>query len=136
MKKRQLLAAFWLLGFLLAAAPLPVRASDSEQLMTALKAMPAQADKFRSLMSNLNASQFHLVNASSIIAGDQAYQSSLKKDASQISDLRDTLSHTTVTGSDGVVVPLRKILSTKNITIEQVIGVYVGSDGQITLYYQ
>lgn len=112
----------------------PVRASDSTQLAMALKSMPAQADKFRSMMSNLNASQFHLVNAASI--ENSEYKSAIKKNASQLSDLRETLAHTTLTGDDGVVVSLRKVLQQKNITIDQVIGVYVGADGQITLFYQ
>jgi hypothetical protein len=130
MKRRHLAIVLPLLALLCVAAP-PARASDSSQLVTALKAMPAQADKFRSMMSDLNASQFHLVNAAGMASAGE-----LKKNASQISDLRDTLSHTTVTGADGVVVPLRKVLSGKNVSIDQVIGIFVGSDGQITLYYQ
>lgn len=133
MKKRHLAIVLPLLA-LLAAAAIPARASDSTQLMTALKAMPAQADKFRTMMSNLNASQFHLVNCANIM--DSGDKSSLKKDAAVLADLRDTLSHTTVTGADGVVEPLKKVLQTKSVTIDQVIGVFVGADGQITLYYQ
>ncbi len=133
MERRHLAIALSTLAFLLFAV-LSAHASDSGALLTALKAMPAQADKFRSMMSDLNAAQFHVVNAASIMSSGDA--AALKKDGSQISDLRDTLSHTTVTGTDGVVVPLRKILLTKNVTIDQVIGIYVGSDGQITLFYQ
>lgn len=134
MKRRHLAIVLSLLA-LLGAAALPARASDSTQLMTALKAMPAQADKFRSMMSDLNASQFHLVNAASI-SESADMKSSLKKNASALSDLRDTLAHTTVTGADGVVVSLKKVLLGKNVTIDQVIGIFVGSDGQITLFYQ
>jgi len=134
MKRRHIAIVLPLFALLWAVA-LPARASDSSQLMTALKAMPAQADKFRSMMSDLNASQFHLVNAAGLT--DSAdIRTSLKKDASQLSDLRETLSHTTVTGADGVVVPLRKVLLTKNVSIDQVIGIMVGTDGQITLFYQ
>lgn len=134
--ERRLLTYFLLVAMLLTAAG-TARASDSAQLMTAMKAMPAQADKFRSLMSNLNASQFHMVNAASVVGADDAqFKASMKKNTSQIADLRDTLTHTTVTGSDGVVVPLSKVLLGKNITINQVIGVYVAGDGQITLFYQ
>jgi hypothetical protein len=90
------------------------------------------------MMSNLNASQFHVVNVRNVLSsGDEAaFKASIKKNAGDISDLRDTLTHTTVTGDDGVVVPLRKVLLSKNITIDQVVGVYVGGDGQITLFYQ
>lgn len=130
----------WHLAFLvtplvlLGTVPLPARAGDSTNLTTALKAMPAQSDKFRSMMSNLNASQFHLVNATGILSAD--FKTSLKKDASDIADLRDTLTHTTVTGADGVIEPLKKVLMSKNVTIDQVIGIFVGGDGQITLFYQ
>jgi hypothetical protein len=114
------------------------RGADSGQLMVAMKSMPAQADKFRSMMADLNASQFKLVSVQSAIAsGDEALlRSSLKKNASGIADLRDTLNHTTVTGSDGVVVPLKKVLMAKNVSIDQIVGVYVGGDGSITLFYQ
>lgn len=137
MKRRHLAIIVSLLA-LFAASATPVKASDSTQLLTALKAMPAQADKFRAMMSNLNASQFHLVNASGVMdsADGSAYKLSLKKDASALADLRDTLSHTTVTGMDGVITPLRKVLQNKSVTIDQVIGVFVGGDGQITLFYQ
>lgn len=133
MKSRHLAFLVSLLAVLYAAAA-PARASDSTNLVTALKAMPAQADKFRSMMSNLNASQFHVVNAGDMMSAE--FKTSLKKDSSDIADLRDTLTHTTVTGADGVVVPLRKILTAKNVSIDQVIGIYVGGDGQITLFYQ
>ena len=100
-----------------------------------MKNVSTQADKLRSMMSNLNASQFHLVNARNVLSSsdETAYQSSMKKNAADISDLRDTLTHTTVTGDDGVVVPLRKVLLGKNISVNQIIGVYVENDGQITL---
>ncbi len=136
MKIRHLAVVLSMLA-LFASFIAPAKASDSTQLLAALKAMPAQADKFRTMMSNLNASQFHLVNASSVMdAGDATYKTSLKKDAATLADLRETLSHTTVTGADGVIEPLRKVLQTKSVTIDQVIGVYVGGDNQITLFYQ
>jgi hypothetical protein len=140
MAKRHVAAAFPVIILVLASAFVTpaYAAGDSSELMTAVKNVSAQADKFRSMMSNLNASQFHVVNVASVMnPGDQSsYQSSLKKNASEISDLRDTLTHTTVTGDDGVVVPLRKVLVTKNVTIDQVIGVFVANDGQITLFYR
>jgi hypothetical protein len=133
----------WLFSLLLLALALslPARvfaAGSSGELIAAVKNVSSQADKLRSMMSNLNASQFHVVNVRNVLtSGDEAaFKTSMKKNASDISDLRDTLTHTTVTGDDGVVVPLRKVLLSKNITIDQVVGVYVGGDGQITLFYQ
>lgn len=113
-------------------------ASGTSDVVAAVNNVSGESDKFRSMMSNINASQIHVVNAQSVVsAGDgAAYKKALKKNASTIADLRDTLSHTTVTGSDGVLITLRKLLLRKNIAIEQVIGVYVGDDGQITLFYQ
>jgi hypothetical protein len=140
MAKRHVAAAFSVLLLTLAGVlpTLSYAAGDASELMTAVKNVASQADKFRALMANLNANQFRVVNVQSVIgAGDQAsYKASLKKNAADISDLRDTLTHTTVTGTDGVVVPLRKVLLGKNVSIEQVVGVYVGGDGQITLFYQ
>jgi hypothetical protein len=133
----------WLFSLLLLALALalPARifaAGASGELIAAVKNVSSQADKLRSMMSNLNASQFHVVNVRNVLSSsdEAAFKSSVKKNASDISDLRDTLTHTTVTGDDGVVVPLRKVLLGKNITIDQVVGVYVGGDGQITLFYQ
>jgi len=65
-----------------------------------------------------------------------AYKAALRKNASDISDLRDTLNHTTVTGTDGVLVTLPRLLKRQNIAIDQIIGVYVGAGGDITLFYQ
>lgn len=136
MMRRQLLALLALLCFV--PAPAVLAANPPSQLMVAMRTMPAQADKFRSMMSNLNASQFHLVPVQSAMSGgEQArFEASLKKNATGITDLRQTLSHTTVTGSDGVVVPLTKILLAKNVTVDQIVGVYVGADNSITLFYQ
>lgn len=137
--RNQLVAAAFsvLLGLSITAVPAGAEAS-SGQLIAAVKNVSTQADKLRSMMSNLNASQFHLVNARNVLSSsdETAYRSSMKKNAADISDLRDTLTHTTVTGDDGVVVPLRKVLLGKNISVNQIIGVYVESDGQITLFYQ
>jgi hypothetical protein len=136
MVRRHLAAALTLLCFF--TFPAITYGADSGQLMVAMKSMPAQADKFRSMMADLNASQFKLVSVQSVAAsGDEALlKSSLKKNASGIADLRDTLNHTTVTGTDGVVVPLKKVLMAKNVSIDQIVGVYVGGDGSITLFYQ
>ena len=137
---RHVAAAFSVvfLAFAIAAPICASAAGGSGELIAAVKNVSTQSDKLRSMMSNLNANQFHLVNVRNVLsAGDEAaFKASLKKSAGDISDLRDTLTHTTVTGDDGVVVPLRKVLLGKNVAIDQVIGVYVGSDGQITLYYQ
>jgi hypothetical protein len=108
----------------------PALAAGSADLAAAVKNMPAQSDKFRSMMSNLSVTQFHFVN----VAGE-VDSATLHKNASAIADLRDTLAHATLVDNEGVVVPLRKVLQSKNLTIDQIVGVYVGG-GQITLFYQ
>jgi hypothetical protein len=136
---RRPVAVFSTLLLALALAPGPLYAAGgSGEVIAAVRNVSSQADKLRGMMSNLSASQFHLVNVKTVLSsGDEAaFKTSLKKNATDISDLRDTLTHTTVTGDDGVVVPLRKVLLTKNVVIDQVVGVYVGGDGQITLFYQ
>jgi len=108
----------------------PVLAAGSADLAAAFKNMPAQSDKFRSMMSNLSVTQFHFVN----VAGE-VDSATLHKNASAIADLRDTLGHATLVDNEGIVVSLRKVLQSKNLTIDQIVGVYVGG-GQITLFYQ
>jgi hypothetical protein len=108
----------------------PILAAGSADLAAAVKNMPAQSDKFRSMMSNLSVTQFHFVN----VAGE-VDSATLHKNASAIADLRDTLGHATLTDYQGVVVSLRKVLQGKNLTVDQIVGVYVGV-GQITLFYQ
>ena len=140
MAHRHAAAALSVLMFVLTGAfALPAHAAGStSDLLAAVKNVSSESDKFRSMMSDLNASQIHLVNAQSVMSDAQraAYDSAVHKNASEISDLRDTLNHTTVTGSDGVLITLRKLLLRQNITIDQVTGVYVGGDRQITLFYQ
>lgn len=138
MAKRHIAAFSVLLLAFAIAAPIAAPAAGSGELIAAVKNVSTQADKLRSMMSNLNANQFHVVNARNVLSAsdEAAFKTSLKKNSGDINDLRDTLTHTTVTGDDGVVVPLRKVLQAKNVAIDQVIGVYVGTDGQITLYYQ
>ncbi len=135
------IAVFSTLLLALALVFVPARAvaaGGSGELIAAVKNVSSQADKLRAMMSNLSASQFHVVNVRNVLSSDDeaAFKTSVKKNATDINDLRDTLTHTTVTGDDGVVVPLRKVLLTKNVTIDEVVGVYVGGDGQITLFYQ
>ncbi len=122
-----LLAAALLLSASLTSS---VLAAGSADFATAVKNMPAQSDKFRSMMSNLSVSQFHFVN----VAG-QADSATLRKNASAIADLRDTLGHATLLDSQGIVVTLRKVLQGKNLTIEHIVGISVGGT-QITLFYQ
>lgn len=135
-------AAAFSLGLLILAltpsTPLFAAGNDSVELITAVKNVSTQADKLRSMMSNLNAGQFHVIRVpSALSSGDEAtYRTSIRKNAADITDLRDTLGHCTVTGLDGVVVPLRKVLLTKNVSIDQVMGVYVAGNGEITLFYQ
>ena len=118
---------------------LPAHAAGStSDLLAAVKNVSSESDKFRSLMSGINASQIHLVNAQSVMSDSQksAYQAAMHKNASDIADLRDTLNHTTVTGDDGVLITLKRLLLKQNITIDQIIGVHIGGDNQITLFYQ
>jgi phosphatidate phosphatase APP1 len=90
------------------------------------------------MMGNITASQIHVVNVQNVMSDAQqnAYRKALHKNASDISDLRDTLSHTTVTGEDGVLITLRNLLKKQNITIDQIDGVHIDSAGQITLFIQ
>ena len=124
--------ALALAALLLSAAifSLPVSAAGSADLVAAIKNMPAQSDKFRSLMSSLSVTQFHFVST----AG-QVDAATLHKNAAAIADLRDTLSHATLVDNEGIVTTLRKVLLSKNLTIDQIVAIYVGGN-QITLFYQ
>ncbi len=108
----------------------PAFAAGSADFAAAVKNMPAESDKFRSMMSNLNVAQFHFVN----VAGE-ADSAMLRKNASAIADLRDTLGHATLLDNQGTIVSLRKVLQGKNLTIDHIVGIYVGGT-QITLFYQ
>ncbi|HET9096225.1 MAG TPA: hypothetical protein VFN37_06160 [Candidatus Baltobacteraceae bacterium] len=140
MANRHGAAALSVLMFVLTGAfALPAHAAGgTSDLLAAVKNVSSESDKFRSMMGDLNASQIHLVNAQSVMSDGQktAYDTAVHKNASEISDLRDTLNHTTVTGSDGVLITLRKLLLRQNVTIDQITGVYIGGDGQVTLFYQ
>lgn len=139
MAKRHAAAALSLLLVIFSASyALPARAAGNSNLLAAVNNVSGESGKFRSMMSNINAGQIHLVNVQdAMAAGDEsAYKKALHKNASDISDLRDTLNHTTVTGTDGVLITLKKLLQQKSVLIEQVTGIYVGADGQITLFYQ
>ena len=114
----------------IALAAVVLMAAGSADFATAMKNMPAQSDKFRSMMSNLSVTQFHFVS----VAGE-IDSATLKKNAANIADLRDTLSHATLTDNQGVVTSLTRVLTTKKLTIDQIVCIYVGG-GQITLYYQ
>ncbi len=96
----------------------------------AVKNMPAASDKFRSMMSNLSVAQFHFVNV-----GGEVDPATLRKNASAIADLRDILGHATLVDDQGVVVSLRKVLLSKNLTIDHIVGISIGGT-QITLFYQ
>ncbi len=108
----------------------PVLAAGSAEFATAFRNMPAQSDKFRSMMSNLSVAQFHFVNV-----GGEADPAMLRRNAAAIADLRDTLGHATLLDSQGVVVSLRKVLQSKNLTIDHIVGISIGGT-QITLFYQ
>jgi hypothetical protein len=140
MAHRHAAAALSVLTFVFAGLlTAPVHAAGgTSNLLAAVKNVSSESDKFRSMMSNINANQIHMVSAQSVMSASEAsaYKTALRKNASDISDLRDTLNHTTVTGTDGVLVTLPRLLKRQNITIDQIVGVYVGGDGQITLFYQ
>lgn len=140
MANRHAAAALSVLMFVLTGAyALPAHAAGStSDLLAAVKNVSSESDKFRSMMGDLNASQIHVVNAQSMMSDAQrtAYNAALHKNASDIADLRDTLNHTTVTGSDGVLITLKKLLLRQDVTIDRITGVYVGDDKQITLFYQ
>lgn len=127
MRFTHLVAAAFCLASLSA---LPALAAGSGEFAAAVKNMPAQSDKFRSMMSNLSVAQFHFVN----VAGE-VDAATLRKNASAIADLRDTLSHATLVDNQGIVVTLRKVLLSKNLTIDQIVGISIGGT-QITLFYQ
>lgn len=139
MIRRSVTAALSVLMFALAGMiALPAHAAGgTSDLLAAVNNVSSEANKFRSMMANLNASQIHMVSVESLTATQEsAYKKALHKNASDISDLRDTLNHTTVTGSDGVLITLRNLLLKQNITIDQINAVHVGGDGQVTLFYQ
>ena len=126
MRFTHLLAAALLLA---ASFTLPALAAGSADFAAAVKNMPAASDKFRSMMSNLSVAQFHFVNVGEV---DPAM---LRRNASEIADLRDTLGHATLLDNQGVVVPMRKVLQSKNLTVDHIVGISIGGT-QITLYYQ
>lgn len=140
MANRHAAAALSVLMFVLAGAFAPPAhaAGSTSDLLAAVRNVSSESDKFRSMMGDLNATQIHVVNAQGMMSDTQRaqYNTALHKNASDISDLRDTLNHTTLTGSDGVLITLKKLLMRQNIAIDQIIGVYVGDDKQITLFYQ
>lgn len=127
-----------LLVFSFAATARGRAAENGSTLLAAVKNVSGESDKFRSMMADLNAAQIHLVNVQNVMTGSEssAYKAALRKNQSQIADLRDTLNTTTVTGTDGVLITLKKLLLQKNVTVNQVIGVYVHRGGQITVFYE
>lgn len=140
MTNRHAAAALSVLMLVLAGtfAPPAQAAGSTSNLLAAVKNVSGESDKFRSMMSNISAAQIHLVNVQSAMSASEeaAYKTALKKNASDIADLRDTLNHTTVTGSDGVLITLKRLLLKQNVDIDQIVAVHVDSAGQITLFYQ
>ena len=131
------LSPVFLLVLLAGACTLPAYAASSSELVTAVKNVAAQTDKLRSMMADLTQNEFQVVDASTVLASsdEAAFRAALKKNASDIADMRDTLTHTTLTGSDGVVMPLAKLLQGQNVKISQVVGIYIAGT-QITIFYQ
>ena len=123
----------------LALVPQAARGAQATyaQLITSLKNCSSEADKFRGMMAGLTAAEFHVVNVQTLLAGNDqsAYESALKKETSEIADLRETLSHTTLTSDDGIVELLSTMLKKDSITVAQVVALHVDGN-QITLFYQ
>jgi hypothetical protein len=136
---KRYVAAFFALALIATATAMPVaRAAGSDDLMTAVRDVSGQTGKFRSMMADLNATQFHVVSVQSVLSpgSEPAFKAAVRKNAGDIDSLRTTLQHTTITGADGVLVTLTKVLSKQNVAIDQIVGIYVGGDGAITLFYQ
>lgn len=129
-------SAIFLAGLVLWAAA-PATAATSSELVNAVKTISAQTDKLRSMMADLSQNQFQIVSVASVLSsGDEAaFKEALKKNASDIADMRDTLTHTTLTGDDGVVTSVAKLLQAQNLKISQVVAIYI-SGSQVTLFYQ
>lgn len=125
------------LAALVVVAAAPAAAATSSELVNAVKTVSAQTDKLRSMMADLSQSQFQIVSVASVLSsGDEAaFKEALKKNSADIADMRDTLTHTTLTGSDGVVTSVAKLLQAQNLKIGQVVAIYV-SNSQVTLFYQ
>ena len=123
--------------FLIGAPGAPASAADSSELVAAVKTVGAQTDKLRAMMADLSQNQFQVVSVQSVLspADEPAFRAAVQKNAADIADMRETLTHTTLTGNDGVVMPLSKLLQAQDVKINQVVGVYVGG-GRITLFYQ
>ncbi len=84
------------------------------------------------MMADLSENQFQLVDA----AGAATPHSMPRSKRMRASfDLRDLLAHTTLTGSDGVVMPFSKLLMAKELELNQIIGISVSGD-VVTVYYQ
>ena len=123
--------------FLCGAFATPAPAAGSSELLNAVKTIAAQTDKLRSMMANLNQSQFKLVDVQSVLSSgdDTAFRAAMRKNAADIADMRDTLTHTTMTGNDGVIMSAAKLLQAQNVKIGQVVAIsVVGSE--ITVFYQ
>ncbi|HEV3152262.1 MAG TPA: hypothetical protein VGZ02_00500 [Candidatus Baltobacteraceae bacterium] len=131
------LSSVLFLVFLFGALIAPSTAASSEELLNAVKTVAAQTDKLRSMMADLNQSQFKIVDVATVLSSsdESAFRAALKKNASDIADMRDTLNHTTMTGNDGVVMSAAKLLQGQEVKISQVVAISV-SGNSITIYYQ
>ena len=126
-------------AFIFGALAAPSLGASSGDLLNAVKTTAAQTDKLRSMMANLNQSQFKVVSVASVLSsGDEAaFRAEMKKNASDIADMRETLAHTTMTGNDGVIMSVAKFLDGENppVKISQVAAISIAGDS-VTLYYQ
>ena len=122
-------AALLALLFSLSAALPACAAPDA---LNALKTIGAQTDKYRSLMSNLTSSEFHLVAVPSSEASSVA--ATAKKEASSITGLRESLAASTMTDAAGVITTMQQFLKPSGITVDRIVAVSV-QNGQITLFY-
>lgn len=138
MWKSHFMAALALAGLLAGAlaAPAGAAAATYGELMSALKNAPAEAATFRGMMGNLTSGQFQFTDVQTLLGGDRsAFEREVRKDASHIASLRETLAHTTLIGSDGIVTLLSTLMKQQGLSIDRVVAVHV-SGAQITLFYQ
>lgn len=133
------LSSVLFLAFIFGALAAPGLGASSGDLLNAVKTAAAQTDKLRSMMANLNQSQFKVVSVDSVLSsGDEAaFRTAMKKNAADLADMRDTLSHTTMTGNDGVIMSVAKLLDGQSppVKISQIAAMSIAGD-EVTLYYQ
>lgn len=122
-------AALFALLFTLTAIP----AAAAPDALAAMKSIVAQTDKYRSMMANFSTSQFHLAQVPA--SESRAVAALVKKDASDVAGLRETLAATTMVNSQDIITSLPVFLKPNGVTVDRIVAVSVGGNGQITLFY-